>query len=376
MRRLRIAHISTVHTLFDTRIYQKEAMSGSRAGHDVHIIAISPDRDEIEAEAQQLDLLPLRKSRNRFLRMTVLTVVAWLKALRRNADIYQFHDPELMPLAVVLAMCGKVVIYDAHENVVEDILTKTYLPFWVRRCLAFVYDRFERWSASKLSGVIAATTHIAGRFDHCERVVEILNYPTAIVPSCQTSQFAGYREHKHIVYGGVISKERGILELLDAMASEKWPKGERLKLAGRVSASLLDELRRHPSWKFVEYYGELRQAEYFDLLLGCKVGVCTFRSGPNHDASSPNKIFEYMACGLPIVASNFSLWRTVIESTGTGICVNPANPIEIATAVAGICNDVDCAQQMSRAGIVAAKKKYNWKTQEVKLLEFYLKCAA
>ena len=75
-------------------------------------------------------------------------------------------------------------------------------------------------------------------------------------------------------------------------------------------------------------------------------------------------MFEYMSSGVPVIASNFPLWREIIEGNNCGICVDPLNPTAIATAIDTLAKDPDRARQMGRNGQKAVLEKFNWSAEE------------
>jgi glycosyltransferase involved in cell wall biosynthesis len=102
-----------------------------------------------------------------------------------------------------------------------------------------------------------------------------------------------------------------------------------------------------------------------------KAGVVTFLPAPNHIDSQPNKMFEYMSAGLPIITSNFPLWKEIVEGNSCGICVNPLESKEIAEAIEYIVSHPKGAEQMGQNGKRAVLEKYNWQVEEKKLFEVY-----
>jgi glycosyltransferase involved in cell wall biosynthesis len=85
----------------------------------------------------------------------------------------------------------------------------------------------------------------------------------------------------------------------------------------------------------------------------------------------PNKMFEYMAAGLPVIASNFPLWKRIVEGSGCGICVDPLKPEEIARAITYLVNHHDLRKEMGENGRKAVLEKFNWEKESKKLIEIY-----
>ena len=135
-----------------------------------------------------------------------------------------------------------------------------------------------------------------------------------------------------VSYVGGISAIRGIREVVRAM--EHVQSGIELSIAGDFSnKSLADEVRGYPGWERVNELGYLNRTNVRDLLAVSLAGIVTFLPAPNHTDAQPNKMFEYMSSGVPVIASNFPLWREIIEGNNCGICVDPLNPKAIATAI-------------------------------------------
>jgi hypothetical protein len=166
-------HITTVHPPFDIRIFHKEAKTLARAGYRVTLIA---QHDRLEV-VEGVRIVPLPKAVNRFDRITRLTWAAFRLALRHRADVFHFHDPEFLLPALILRLFTKAnVIYDVHEDVRNDVLTKYWIPEGLRRPVAFLSGAFEKGVTWLLDGVVAVTEDIARSFRR-SRVFVVHNYP-------------------------------------------------------------------------------------------------------------------------------------------------------------------------------------------------------
>ena len=107
------------------------------------------------------------------------------------------------------------------------------------------------------------------------------------------------------------------------------------------------------------------------IMAAAEIGVVTFLPTPNHVDAQPNKMFEYMAAGLPIVASNFALWQRIVAENRCGICVDPASPVDIARGVEALLNDPVKCRAMGRAGREAIEKRCHWLQEGEKLVQLY-----
>src|SRR5208283_4596268 len=105
----------------------------------------------------------IRQDRSRLVRMTRTVWRVYREARRQRADIYHFHDPELIPVGLLLRASGKCVIYDIHEDVPKDILSKHYLPAGSRRVIAWTVGKLESVVAKYFSALVTVTPSIADR---------------------------------------------------------------------------------------------------------------------------------------------------------------------------------------------------------------------
>ncbi|MDD3741312.1 MAG: glycosyltransferase [Bacteroidales bacterium] len=171
-----------------------------------------------------------------------------------------------------------------------------------------------------------------------------------------------------IGYIGGIFKTRGIFETLDAIQGTDI----KLHLAGNFSPpSLEQECKSHPAWKNVEFYGYLDRNGVNELLKKVRLGMVILEATPSYIYSLPVKMFEYMASGLPVIASDFSLWRGIIESANCGICIDQTNSAEIRNKINSLISEKSNLSNMGKNGRKAVEEKYNWGNEERKMIKFY-----
>jgi len=359
--------LTTVHPPFDTRIFHKQAKTLVRAGYDVTLIA-QHDGDRV---VEGVRVIGLPKPRNRFTRIFGLTWRAFRLALRQHADVYHFHDPELLPAGALLKLFTKAkVIYDVHEDVPEQILTKYWVPKPLRGLISKTFNVFEKAVTRIFDAVVVATEGIAEKFQGLNPVV-VHNYPDLrMFPN--PSSTLREREENVLVYVGGINRLRGAFEMVRALEYLNPSFDVRLELIGRFeTASLEKELRSLPGYRHVRFLGWLNPQEIYDHLKDTKIGLVCLHPEPRFVVAWPVKLFEYMAAGLPVVASNFPLWREIVEGNRCGICVDPLNPKEIAGAIEYLITHPEEARQMGENGRRAVEEKYNWEHEREKLLALY-----
>jgi glycosyltransferase involved in cell wall biosynthesis len=361
---MKIVQFTSVHPRGDVRIFLKECRSLLADGHDVTLLVADGQGNDLVQGVRVVD--SGLRSRRRIARALFTGARIYRAARAMRADIYHFHDPELLPWAVLLRIQGCQVIYDAHEHVGDDILAKPYLSKRLARILAATIGPCEVLLARTMSAVVTATPGILERFAGRVRIcVGVYNFP--LENELQRSDAASSRELLACYVGG-ISNTRGVRQLAQAAAYCR----TKIVMAGPLWEGLTQEsLASVPGWDRVRYLGFVGRDEVARLMGSARVGVVTFLPAAHHVDSLPNKLFEYMSAGIAVVASDFPLWKSVVEKTHSGICVDPCDPRAIAAAIDRLAHDEAFATICGQNGMNAVAEEYNWNQQAVKLKELY-----
>lgn len=300
--------------------------------------------------------------------MTLGILMAGRVAWGLRADLYHLHDPELIPLGLALRFAGRRVVFDAHEDLPLQVSTKSWIPLRLRpvislgaRWLLFVAER-------ALNRVIAATPSIAETYRHA---VIVQNFP--LISELPLERRSPYVSRQHIVaYIGAITEVRGARQMIEAVGLLTSGLQPQLELAGVFSpSSLADSCQELNGWSRVRYHGWASREQVRGILERARAGLVVLQPAPNYYDSYPTKLFEYLAAGIPVIASDFPLWRKIITSGGFGLVVDPTDPRAIADTITYLLEHPGEAEAMGERGRQAVSERFNWDAQAKVLLQAY-----
>ena len=364
-KKRKVCHLTSVHPRYDTRIFIKECGGLAKNGYETHLVVADGKGDEIK---YNIHIHDVGKQSGRFKRILLTPKEVFNQALSLQADIYHFHDPELMKIGKKLVRKGFKVIYDVHEDVPRQILNKSYIPTFLRKGISMLVERYENKIAAKLSGIVTATPFIKERFkEQNANVIAVQNFPILN----EFSSDETIKKENGICYIGSISQVRGILNMVDAM---QYTKETKLFLGGSFETQELhDKAKLSKGWENVVELGFLNREEVKNNLMKSIAGLVVLEPTISYLDSIPVKMFEYMAAGIPIIASDFKYWRELIEDVDCALFVDPQNPEAIGKAIRTLVENKKMALNMGQRGKSAVHQKFNWKNEETNLINFYKK---
>ena len=375
----RICHVSTVHRGVEIRIVRKELASLAAAGYDAHAIISATTEEIAEAARLGVTIHPLAENARtggRLTRMTRKMFDAWRSCRKLDARLYHFHDPELIPLGLLLKLSGYKVVMDVHEDLANQILTKQWIPAPIRSLVSRIARGAERIGARFLDGTVVAASTLAAFFqDVARRQIVVHNYPLLSELATFPADGEGVSQpqgtpssRNHISYIGGISRIRGVYEAVSAAGKAD----VRLILAGTFkSAAERQHASSLPGWSHVEELGWVGRDGVRQTLQRSFAGLCTLHPTPNHLGAEPIKLLEYMAAGIPSIVSNIPAWQEFVEKHDIGLCVDPLDVDAITAAIITLRDDPARAAQMGENGRKAVLESYNWDTQARKLVDMY-----
>ncbi|HON27682.1 MAG TPA: glycosyltransferase family 4 protein [Mesotoga infera] len=362
---MRVCVITTVHPPNDIRI-SKELDTLSKAGYEVIYIA-----KKGKFENDKITYWPITEYHGRLNRLIKGSREALQKALDANADIYHFHDPELIGVGKKLKRRGKKVVYDIHEEYPSVILSKNWIPRYLRKVVAWLVDSYERRAVHLMDGIVVVVQEQLERFTGKEKFAILPNFPdTQLLESMRNKKKDG--EDVRFVYSGSIDVDRSIVEMIEAFVMLRKKYHIRLDLLGPIhDKSLRDYITEKESQTDgLAYRGTLAHNDALEIVSESDVGLMVMHRGRSKEMSSPLKMYEYLGLGLPIIASDFRKWREVLDEKPCALFVDPDSPSDIAEKMEILIKDKKLRNNM-RENAIEISSRYSWRSIEERLLTLY-----
>ena len=366
-----ILHLTTVHQRTDVRIVLKEVISVIESGQWNVVLVVADGYGNSIDDISSLVIEDIGRARcGRMGRMVIGSWQAFRRIRMLKPRLIHFHDPELILLGLVLKCFGYKVVYDVHEDVPYQIMDKHWIPSILRYPIAFVMEIVESVGARVFDRIVIAEPKVAERFPSRKTVV-VQNFP-------RMEEFTTPNSVPHLerpstfAYVGAITLGRGVREIVQAVSMMPTQIKCRLELAGLFQqATVQDETEQMPGWSKVRFHGWSSRIEVANILGNVRAGLVVLHPHKNYIDSFPTKMFEYMAMGLPVIASDFRQWRRIMSDVNCGLFVDPKNPESIAKAMQWILDHPQEAEAMGQRGRKAVAEVYNWKSESIKLANLY-----
>ena len=351
-KNIKVCHFTSVHTPLDVRIYLKECSSLNEAGYEVYLVAQGENKIK-----NGIKIIGCGMPKSRMERMLFFSHKVYKKAKKLDCDIYHFHDPELLPYALKLKRKGKKVIFDSHEDVPSQILDKPWIPWVFRKMISNSYRLYETYVVKQIDAVVTATSHIAKQFKkRARKIVIINNYPKLEDIIFHDTPFE--QREAIICYAGGLSEIRGEHVMIDVMKDVD----AELVLAGEH-----EKIKQGN----VTYLGSIERESINELYGKAVAGLILLLPTASYIYSLPIKMFEYMASGIPFVASDFPLWNKIVDKYQCGLCVSVHHQEEIKKAINYFLMHRNEAEKMGKNGRKAVEKYFNWDHEKHNLIKLY-----
>jgi glycosyltransferase involved in cell wall biosynthesis len=359
----KICHVISGYYRTDARVFQRQCKSLHQAGFEVCLLTNDGEPSETIDDIKIIRCSSYWKSRFKVL---LFTKRQFLKnAIDINADIYQMHSPELLSLGIALQKTGKKVVYDAHEDLPRHILEKDWIPKIFRRPLYLIIEKYMNSVLAKYDAIVSPHSHVVEYLKKINNeVLLVANFP--IINKIDEVSKDDYMQRKKIMcYSGTVYNYSNQEAVLNAMKEIPVISYE---IAGFIDPNHLKTLETYDVFNRVTFLGRLpwdeMQVFYKKTIMGLVIYDYKLNLGYKLGSYGTNKIFEYMEAGLPIICTDYILWKEIVDNYHCGICVEPGNIKQIQEAINFLLNNPDKAFTMGQNGRNAVLQKYNWSTQQ------------
>ena len=361
----KVCHLTSAHKNNDVRIFHKECVSlASRGDLDVYLVAEGESREQDGVHVIGVGKQPAGRKE----RALDFTKKVYEAALALDADLYHFHDPELLPAGRKLASRGKAVIFDSHENTSEQIMIRSYIPLAVRKAVSGAYRAYEKGSIKKFEGVIYPEEPTP--FDSFAKRVAIVDNTPRLSEFYDRYTENDSKPGNVVCHVGSLDPERGVPQLIKGC----YRAGAKLILAGRFESedyrkSLMDD----ESFSCVDYRGYVDRSRVTEIYNEASIGASTLLNIGQYVIARnlPTKVYECMAMGLPLILSDTPYAREILKKYEFAKLVTPEDPDSIAEAIRSLSENDELRKKMGMEARLAVKEKFNWTVDEAALFKLY-----
>nr|WP_294811011.1 glycosyltransferase [uncultured Sphingomonas sp.] len=364
-----VCHVISGYFRNDARVFLRQCKSLHNNGFDVTILTNDGAPDEIS------DGIRIFDCKNPWPRWKTLL---WAKqqflqkALEIDADIYQLHSPELLPLGLALKKVGKKVVYDAHEDMPRHILEKEWLPYFSRKVISIAFEKYMLRALRDYDDIISPHSHVVASFrERLDKGVLIANFPL-VAENWYFDQKEFIARGNVLCYSGTVyaySNQEETVAALGAFEDLEY------RIAGYIDEEHGKRLFAMPNGHKVKFLGRLSRSDlhefYRTSLIGTVIYDYKLNLGDRLGSYGTNKVFEYMEAGLPFICTDYILWKDIIDRYDCGVCVPPGKPDEIEAAIAFLLEDRERTYRMGQNGRKAVLAEFNWSTEEKKYVALF-----
>ena len=370
--KIKVCHIISGYYRNDPRIFQRQCKSLVNGGFEVCILTNDGQPNEV---IEGIKVYATDKYWKNRIKVLLFSKSQFLKkAIEVNADIYQLHSPELLSLGLTLKKLGKIVIYDSHEDLPSHILEKEWLPVIVRKPISIFINFY-------MNRVLKSYNEIISPHHHVVEKLELINANTTLITNfAKVGSLINYdlshylNRENSICYSGTVylsSNQEFIIEAISNINNLKY------QIVGFIDENYKEQLSERKGFEKLQFLGRIPWAELNDFysksLIGMVIMDYKLNLGYKRGTYAVNKIFEYMEAGLPIICTDYDLWKEIIDKYDCGICVEPNNAKQIEEAIQFLISNKEKAYQMGQNGRKAVLLEYNWSTQEKEYLRIFKK---
>lgn len=370
MKKIKVCHLASGYFRDNPRIFYRQCLSLKKNDYSVSLLLNDGIKEQIINDIKIKSTN--KKFNNRILDILLCTFIFFGPSVKEKADIYQLHSPELIPLGLLLKLLGKSVTYDAHEDMESHILEKKTIPFFLRNFISKVFTLFMNLALRFFDGVITPHNHVLDKLIKINPNSKLVtNFPLSNIDI--THSYEDYVKRGDIVcYSGTVYPHSQQSEIIKAVIDH--PRAQ-YHVAGFIPEEMKNKYRKISDLKKFKFHGLMPSNKLIEFYNYCSLGVCIFpymgNLGGKQGTYAVNKLFEYMEAGLPVVCSDYSLWKDIIDKYKCGLYVDPYSLPQIKNAISFILDNKDEAYLMGLNARKAIEKEFNWNISEKEYLSSF-----
>ena len=370
---MKICHITSAHARNDTRIFKRQCISLVNAGYEVILVCCDGKPDECVnlVKIHSFSKHPYSKKERFKLLIKNRELISHLLSL--HADIYQFHDIELLEVGRKLKKEKQRVIFDSHENWFGYLSKLLPQNIVIQRIGNFLMDFYYRNVVSKFDAIFTVSPNMKDDLRrYSNKIYIVSNYPSIkdISPINRNHDV----NWMSFVYAGTVYDISNQINIVKALSKLKGT--AKYKIVGRISQDLKNRILETPGNEHVEFINWVNKQELQMILSSSLAGMVLLDYDPiccgKEGQLGSNKIFEYMLAGIPVICTDFQLWKDlIINKYQCGLAIPPDNVDEICKAMHYLLSHHAEAQKMGERGRLAVINEFNWEKGEERYVSIY-----
>ena len=368
----KVCIVAPIHIWNDVRVFKKQAVSLENSGYEVCLVARMP-KEQDGLTVKNIKLIRSKLSDKGKISRILLIYKVFFQALSCRSDIYHLHNPNTIPIAFLLRLFGKKVIYDTHEDFSQRLLFRDWIPNNLKKISCHIVSILEAITAKVSNGAIGTQSAVVRRLGN--KAILIGNQPRfneSLLKEVDKIKHSLKYDNSvfRLVYLGSINSSRGISDIVNALELINNKSPVRLWLLGEIGNDYLQELKALQGWNYVDYLGCLEQELAFSYVSMSDLGVIYIHDVGDHAFTDPNKLYEYMTFGKPFIASDFNHWKEKLLGFEAGSFITPNCPGLFADKVIELIGKPNLRKTMGETGLQYVSQN-NWDIEFKKLKKLY-----
>ena len=366
---MKICHLTSVHPRNDIRVFYKECSSLAKYNDlDISLVVADGKGNVIK---ENVSIFDVGVSRNRFSRIFFSTFFVFIKALNTKANIYHFHDPELIFYGYILKILGKKVVFDIHEFSYIQIKHKTWLPKYLRSTISYLYKVIEDFFCKSFDVLIVPQEEMKSYYQKVNlNTITAFNYPSR-ADLIDPNDFPSYQNRiKNLIYVGALSDDRGFANMI-VLIEDLYERdsGYKLYIAGKYSDSQLEQVKYSKACEAIIMLGFLDRISIKNYLKCCAWGLILFNNVGQYYMANALKMFEYMSAGHILLIPDFGNWPDLNSQLSVGFNVDVKNSKNIADIIYTM--DENIFNVFLERNISLVNEQFVWESEVQKIYDAY-----